>query len=225
MKKGKRQNAEGGGHREMQIEPYNPHHLDAVVRLSLRAWTPVFDSIQAAMNPEVYQAFYPDHWRVSQQKAVEDVCAAEDTNVWVARVFDRPESNDAGSRSPIFFPFPFPSTGYPLKAGQIGRDKKELRSFLSRFAVVALPHPFCLNLFALAPNSPERGIVMPKQSVKDSEVLAVSCYLLVVDLLPFHPPSPILFSFALCLFPFSSPIPILFSSPILLPFAFQGACL
>jgi hypothetical protein len=27
--------------------------------------------------------------------------------------------------------------GYPLKAGQIRRDKKELRSFLSRFAVVA----------------------------------------------------------------------------------------
>ena len=68
----------------MEIEPYSPHHLDAVVRLSLRAWTPVFDSIQKAMNADVYRAFYPDNWRVSQQKAVEDVCAAEDTNVWVA---------------------------------------------------------------------------------------------------------------------------------------------
>jgi len=68
----------------MQIEPYDPHHLDAVVRLSLQAWAPVFDSIQKAMNVDVYQAFYPEHWRVSQQKAVEDVCAAEDTNVWVA---------------------------------------------------------------------------------------------------------------------------------------------
>ncbi|MBW4613747.1 MAG: GNAT family N-acetyltransferase [Desmonostoc vinosum HA7617-LM4] len=68
----------------MQIEPYNPYHLDAVIRLSLRAWTPVFDSIQKAMNADVYRAFYPEHWRVSQQKAVEDVCAAEDTNVWVA---------------------------------------------------------------------------------------------------------------------------------------------
>jgi GNAT superfamily N-acetyltransferase len=68
----------------MQTEPYDPHHLDAVIRLSLRAWTPVFDSIQKAMNADIYQAFYPNHWRVSQQKAVEDVCAAEDTNVWVA---------------------------------------------------------------------------------------------------------------------------------------------
>jgi GNAT superfamily N-acetyltransferase len=68
----------------MQIEPYNPQQLDAVIRLSLRAWTPVFDSIQNAMDTEVYREFYPDDWRVSQQKAVEDVCAAEDTNVWVA---------------------------------------------------------------------------------------------------------------------------------------------
>ncbi|HAX78385.1 MAG TPA: GNAT family N-acetyltransferase [Cyanobacteria bacterium UBA11372] len=68
----------------MQIEPYNADQLDAVIRLSLRAWTPVFDSIQNAMDADVYRAFYPDHWRVSQQKAVEDVCAADDTNVWVA---------------------------------------------------------------------------------------------------------------------------------------------
>jgi GNAT superfamily N-acetyltransferase len=68
----------------MQIKPYDPHKLDAVIRLSLRAWSPVFDSIQKAMNADVYRAFYPDNWRVSQQKAVEDVCAAEDTNVWVA---------------------------------------------------------------------------------------------------------------------------------------------
>ncbi len=68
----------------MQIEPYDPRQLDAVIRLSLRAWTPVFDSIQNAMDADVYQAFYPADWRVSQQKAIEDVLAAEDTNVWVA---------------------------------------------------------------------------------------------------------------------------------------------
>jgi len=68
---------------EMQIEPYEAHQLDAVVDLSLRAWAPVFDSLEKVMDIEVYQHFYPD-WRVSQQKAVEDVCAARDTNVWVA---------------------------------------------------------------------------------------------------------------------------------------------
>lgn len=67
----------------MQIEPYQAHQRDAIVRLSLRAWAPVFESLQAVMDLEVYQEFYPD-WQVVQQKAVEAVCAAEDTPVWVA---------------------------------------------------------------------------------------------------------------------------------------------
>jgi GNAT superfamily N-acetyltransferase len=69
---------------QMQIEPYKIHQLDAIVSLSLRAWAPVFDSLEKVMDVDVYQAFYPDNWSVSQQKAVEDVCAAEDTHVWVA---------------------------------------------------------------------------------------------------------------------------------------------
>lgn len=82
---------------EVQIEPYNAHHLDAIVWLSLRAWTPVFESIQNVMDAEVYRAFYPGSWQVSQQKAVEEVCAAKDTTVWVATVFERPEDKDAVS--------------------------------------------------------------------------------------------------------------------------------
>ena len=68
----------------MQIKPYAPHHLEAIVHLSLRAWTPVFNSLQKVMNADVYQVFYPDSWRVNQQQAVEDVCTGEDANVWVA---------------------------------------------------------------------------------------------------------------------------------------------
>ena len=67
----------------MQIEPYNARYLDAIADLSLRAWTPVFDSIQKVMDLDIYQEFYPD-WRVSQKKAVEDVCADKEMNVWVA---------------------------------------------------------------------------------------------------------------------------------------------
>jgi mycothiol synthase len=69
---------------KMRIEPYDAAHLDAVIRLSLRAWTPVFESIQNMLDADVYQVFYPEHWRVSQQKTIEDVCAAEDTKVWLA---------------------------------------------------------------------------------------------------------------------------------------------
>ena len=67
----------------MQIQPYDPAQLDAVVRLALRAWTPVFAVLQQVLDVDVYRAFYPD-WRVSQQQAVEGMCAAEDTQVWVA---------------------------------------------------------------------------------------------------------------------------------------------
>jgi hypothetical protein len=59
-----------------------------VVSLSLRAWAPVFNSLQKTFSADLYQAFYPEHWSVSQQKAVEDVCAAEDVHVWVTREAD-----------------------------------------------------------------------------------------------------------------------------------------
>lgn len=68
----------------MQITPYEPQQLEAVVRLSLSAWAPVFDSLHNVMDAEVFQAFYPDGWRVSQQQAVEAVCADENMHVWVA---------------------------------------------------------------------------------------------------------------------------------------------
>ena len=58
----------------MQIQPYETNHLDAVIQLSLRAWASVFDSIQSAMNPDVYQAFYPDGWRVGSTDGDERLC-------------------------------------------------------------------------------------------------------------------------------------------------------
>jgi GNAT superfamily N-acetyltransferase len=72
----------------MRIEPYSADQLDAVIRLSLQAWNPVFESIQNVMDLDVYREFYPNDWRVSQQKAVEAGCAAEDTHVWVAMEAD-----------------------------------------------------------------------------------------------------------------------------------------
>jgi ribosomal protein S18 acetylase RimI-like enzyme len=68
---------------DMRIEPYEPRHRDAVIGLSLRAWAPVFESLQGALDREVYAVFFPD-WRASQQRAVEEVCAEEQSKVWVA---------------------------------------------------------------------------------------------------------------------------------------------
>lgn len=67
----------------MEIQPYHESKKDAIVRLSLRAWDPVFDSIQRAMDPEVYRELHPD-WRETQRAAVEAVCADDAADVWVA---------------------------------------------------------------------------------------------------------------------------------------------
>lgn len=69
---------------ELRIEPYEPRHLDQIIDLSLRAWAPVFVSLEHALDPDVYRAFYPDGWEASQRAAVAGVCAAEDIAVWVA---------------------------------------------------------------------------------------------------------------------------------------------
>jgi ribosomal protein S18 acetylase RimI-like enzyme len=72
----------------MRIQPFDESRLDAVVRLSLRAWAPVFASIEQAMDPEVYREHHPD-WRVTQRKAIESVCADENVHVWVATEDDQ----------------------------------------------------------------------------------------------------------------------------------------
>lgn len=67
----------------MQIVAFESEHLDAVVELSLRAWAPVFASIEAAMDSDVFREMHPD-WRVTQRDAVTDVCRDPDVCVWVA---------------------------------------------------------------------------------------------------------------------------------------------
>lgn len=67
----------------MQIRTFQPSDRDPVVRLSLRAWAPVFESIEQQMQPEVYRHFFPD-WRQEQRSSVEAICADPQAMVWVA---------------------------------------------------------------------------------------------------------------------------------------------
>lgn len=67
----------------MRIEPFARHQLDALIGLSIRAWAPVFEGIEKVMDSDVYLMLHPD-WRVSQTRAVEEVCTAQNANVWVA---------------------------------------------------------------------------------------------------------------------------------------------
>jgi ribosomal protein S18 acetylase RimI-like enzyme len=67
----------------VEVEPFHASKLDAIVSLSLRAWEPVFESIEGAMGADVYREQVGD-WRVTQRKAVEAVCADPDMHVFVA---------------------------------------------------------------------------------------------------------------------------------------------
>ena len=69
-----------------RIRPFEDSDTDPVVSLSLRAWEPVFESIEQAMDSEVYRRLHPDGWRTSQRQSVEEACASQKIRVWVAEV-------------------------------------------------------------------------------------------------------------------------------------------
>ena len=70
----------------MKIRDFKPDDLPQVIDLSLRAWAPVFESIRASMDEDVYRSQYPDGWRKSQSDAVELTCSSDEIKTWVAEV-------------------------------------------------------------------------------------------------------------------------------------------
>jgi ribosomal protein S18 acetylase RimI-like enzyme len=70
------------------IRPYTPQDLESVIALALRAWTPVFASLQAELGRELFVRLHGD-WRNYQAAAVRDVLAAEGVRTWVAEAADR----------------------------------------------------------------------------------------------------------------------------------------
>jgi ribosomal protein S18 acetylase RimI-like enzyme len=70
---------------QQQIRPFDDRDAEAVVDLSLRAWTPVFASLERVLGSEIFGRLHPD-WREDQRRAVEDTCAAKKARVWVAEV-------------------------------------------------------------------------------------------------------------------------------------------
>jgi GNAT superfamily N-acetyltransferase len=70
------------------IRPLAAYDVQQVVDLSLRAWAPVFASIEQALEGSgVFEQLHPD-WRDTQRRAVLDVCADDAVHVWVAELDD-----------------------------------------------------------------------------------------------------------------------------------------
>ena len=69
----------------MQIEPYKPADEAEVLVLSLRAWAPVFETMEPAVPDYVYRAFYPQGWATRQTADIGACLADPDVPVFVAR--------------------------------------------------------------------------------------------------------------------------------------------
>ena len=68
-----------------RIRPFDDRDAEAVVDLSLRAWAPVFASLERVLGSEIFGRLHQD-WREDQRRAVEYVCSAKKGRVWVADV-------------------------------------------------------------------------------------------------------------------------------------------
>jgi len=68
-----------------RIRLFEDRDAEAVVDLSLRAWAPVFASLELVLGSEIFRRLHPD-WREDQRRAVEEVLAAKKGRVWVAEV-------------------------------------------------------------------------------------------------------------------------------------------
>jgi ribosomal protein S18 acetylase RimI-like enzyme len=67
----------------VSVRPLETGDIGPVVKFSVRAWEPVFESMCRVMGSEIFKRVYPD-WATGQAQAVESVCRAEGNLVWVA---------------------------------------------------------------------------------------------------------------------------------------------
>jgi ribosomal protein S18 acetylase RimI-like enzyme len=57
----------------LNIRPVREDDVEALIRLSLSAWAPVFSSFEQILGHRIYTLIWPD-WKTSQREAVETVC-------------------------------------------------------------------------------------------------------------------------------------------------------
>ena len=67
------------------IRVYQVSDEAAVVALSLRAWAPVFATIEKVIGREINLRLHGRNWRTFQEAAVRETLAEDATSVWVAQ--------------------------------------------------------------------------------------------------------------------------------------------
>ena len=75
---------------DLRIIPYTPQHKDALLALTVDAWTPVFAKAEGELPRFVLEAFYPRGWQSRQTAEVSELLTNEPANIWLAMIEDNP---------------------------------------------------------------------------------------------------------------------------------------
>jgi len=62
---------------DVQFRPFSDSDSEDVIRLSLLAWAPVFNSFRQVLGTRIYAEIYPE-WEIQQREVVEGVCNDRD---------------------------------------------------------------------------------------------------------------------------------------------------
>ena len=73
---------------DLKIIPYSPAHKDAVLALTVEAWTPVFAKTEGDVPRFVLEAFYPRGWQSRQTSEVSELLENDPANIWLAFMGD-----------------------------------------------------------------------------------------------------------------------------------------
>ena len=68
----------------VDIRPYRPSDLEAIVELSLRAWEPVFESMRSVLGDAIFTRLHQPGWKAVQADAVRSTCTSDERDVFVA---------------------------------------------------------------------------------------------------------------------------------------------
>ena len=73
----------------IEIREFRQGDLETLVEFSLRAWEPVFASVQDVLGDAIFLRLHPD-WKANQEDAVRSSCTNDERHVFVAVADGRP---------------------------------------------------------------------------------------------------------------------------------------
>jgi GNAT superfamily N-acetyltransferase len=72
------------------IRPYEASDLEAIVELSVRAWSPVFESLRRVLGEAIFARLHQPDWASAQAEAVRSTCTSDERDVFVALAGEHP---------------------------------------------------------------------------------------------------------------------------------------